>query len=165
MLLHDRRLPGGAADRRHVAQKQLGELLGRKVTIERIRINPFALSVTIGDFRIYEPDQVTPFFGFSRLYVNAELSSVFRRAPVVKEIALDVAARSRRAHQSDRRGLGRLGAAYNFSDIVARLAAVPKAPEPPPRPTRRRRASRSTTSASAIWRSSSTICRRAVTTS
>src|SRR5512144_219358 len=74
---------------RHVAQTQLGELLGRKVMIGRLRINPFALSVTVGDFRVYEPDQVTPFLLFSRLYVNAELSSVFRRAPVIKEVALD----------------------------------------------------------------------------
>src|SRR5436305_13642664 len=61
---------------RHIAQTQLAERLGRKVTVARLRINPFALSVTVGDLRIYEPDQATPFLGFSRLYVNAELSSV-----------------------------------------------------------------------------------------
>ena len=45
---------------KHVAQKQLSELLGRKVTIARLRVNPFALSVTIGDFQIAEADQTTP---------------------------------------------------------------------------------------------------------
>jgi hypothetical protein len=119
---------------RHIAQKQLADLLGRKVTIGRLRINPFALSVTVGDFRVYEPDQATPFLGFSRLYVNAQLSSVFRRAPVVKEIALDslhvhiVRTRATADAWAD------VGAAYNFSDIVARLQAMPKSPEPPPPP-------------------------------
>ncbi len=106
---------------RHVAQKQLGELLGRKVTIGRLRINPFALSVTVGDFRVYEPDQVTPFVGFSRLYVNAELSSVFRRAPVLKEIALDSLHLHVVRTKATADAWADVGAAYNFSDIVARL--------------------------------------------
>ncbi len=123
---------------RHVAQKQLGELLGRKVVIDRIRLNPFALSLTIEGFRIYETDQTTPFFGFSRLYVNAQLSSVFRRAPVLKEIAFD----GLRLHvvrtKATADAWGDLQGAYNFSDIVARMAAMPKSPEPPsPAPTPR----------------------------
>jgi hypothetical protein len=119
---------------RHVAQKQLTELLGRKVTIARLRINPFALSVTVGDFRVFEPDQATPFVAFSRLYVNAQLSSVFRRAPVIKEMALEslhvhvVRSKATAGAWAD------VGAAYNFSDIVARLQAMPKSPEPPPPP-------------------------------
>ena len=119
---------------RHVAQKQLGELLGRKVTIGRLRINPFALSVTVGDFRVYEPDQVTPFVGFSRLYVNAQLSSVLRRAPVLKEIALDSLHLHVVRTKATAEAWADVGAAYNFSDIVARLQARPKSPEPPAPP-------------------------------
>ena len=74
---------------RHVAQEQLSQLLGRKVTIARVRVNPFALSLTIGGFQIFEADQTTPFVGFGRLYVNAQLSSIYRRAPVIKELSLD----------------------------------------------------------------------------
>ena len=74
---------------RRVAEKQLSTLLGRKVTIGRIRLNPFALSLAVERFQIYEADQTTPFFGFGRLYVNAQLSSIVRRGPVVKEIALE----------------------------------------------------------------------------
>ncbi|HMF42201.1 MAG TPA: DUF748 domain-containing protein [Polyangia bacterium] len=119
---------------RHVAQKQLGELLGRKVTIGRLRINPLALSVTVGDFRIYEPDQTTPFLGFSRLYVNAEISSVFRRAPVIKEIALESLHIHLVRTKATADAWADVGAAYNFSDIVARLEAMPKSPEPPAPP-------------------------------
>jgi hypothetical protein len=72
---------------RHVAASQLSDLLGRKVSIARVRVNPFALSVTIEGFEIFEADQTTPFAGFSRLYVNAQLSSVYRRAPVIRRSA------------------------------------------------------------------------------
>jgi hypothetical protein len=119
---------------RHVAEKQLGELLGRKVGIGRIRLNPFALSLAVEDFRVFEADGTTPFFGFARLYVNAQISSVFRRAPVIQEIALE----SLRLHVVRTRATADawadVGAAYNFSDIMARLAAMPKSPEPPAPP-------------------------------
>ena len=99
---------------KHVAQKQLGELLGRKVTIERLRVNPFALSVMIGNFQIFEADQTTPFVGFRRLYVNAQLSSIYRRAPVIKEISLDGLRIQRGAPQGDARCLGRQRRSLQF---------------------------------------------------
>jgi hypothetical protein len=119
---------------RHVAEKQLGQLLGRRASIARVRVNLFALSLTVEGFQIYEPDGTTPFAGFDRLYVNAELASAVRRGPVIKELALA----GLRVHVVRERAtpeaFGDVGAAYNFSDIVARLAAAPKAPAPPPEP-------------------------------
>ncbi len=116
---------------RHLAEKQLGELLGRKVSVARVRVNPFALSLTVEGFQIFERDGTTPFVGFSRLYVNAQLSSIYRRAPVVKEVRLE----------SPRVNVVRLQAtpaawadttSYNFSDILASLSAEPAPPPPPP---------------------------------
>ncbi|MES1164518.1 MAG: DUF748 domain-containing protein, partial [Verrucomicrobiota bacterium] len=118
---------------RHVAEKQLSGLLGRKVTITRVRVNPFALSVTVEGFQVFEPDGASPFVGFRRLYVNAQLSSVYRRAPVIKEVALDglrvsiVRVKGTAEDLTD-------PADYNFSDILARLAARPAEPPPPPGP-------------------------------
>jgi hypothetical protein len=74
---------------RHVAETRLGELLGRDVKIDKLRVNPFALSVTVDGFRILEPDRRRTFAGFSRLYVNAQLSSLVRGAPVIREIRLE----------------------------------------------------------------------------
>ena len=78
---------------------------------------------------------MTPFFGFGRLYVNAQISSVFRRAPVIQEIALE----SLRLHvvraKATADAWGDLAGAYNFSDIVARLNALPRSPEPPEPPS------------------------------
>ncbi|HXI59475.1 MAG TPA: DUF748 domain-containing protein, partial [Polyangia bacterium] len=116
---------------RAIAEKQLGQLLGRRVSVARVRVNPFALSLTVEGFQIYEPGGNTPFVGFGRLYVNAQLASIYRRAPVVKEVSLE----SLRVH------VARLKAtpdgwadpaSYNFSDILARLAAMPRAPPAPP---------------------------------
>jgi Domain of Unknown Function (DUF748) len=119
---------------KHVAQKQLGELLGRRVDIGRIRVNPFALSVAVEDFQIFEADGATPFLGFGRFYVNAQMSSVFRRAPVIQELRLE----SLRLHvvrtKATSDAWADVGSAYNFSDIVARLTARPKVPQPPEAP-------------------------------
>ena len=116
---------------RSVAEKQIAQLLGRRVSIARVRFNPLALSVTVEGFQIFEPDGRTPFVGFSRLYVNAQMSSVFRRAPVIAEVGLE----SLRVHVVRQRAtpgaFTDAEAAYNFSDILARLAAQPKSPEPP----------------------------------
>ncbi|HEX4405415.1 MAG TPA: DUF748 domain-containing protein, partial [Polyangia bacterium] len=119
---------------RSVAQKQLGELLGRRVSIARIRINPLNLSLTVEGFQIFEDDGATPFASFSRLYVNAQLSSVFRGAPVIQEVALE----SLHVHvlrvKATPEAFADVDAAYNFSDILARLAAMPKKPEAKPEP-------------------------------
>jgi hypothetical protein len=118
---------------RAVAEKQLGQLLGRRVAVARVRVNPFALSLTVEGFQIYELDGNTPFVGFGRLYVNAQLASIYRRAPVIKEVSLE----SLRIH------VARLKAtpdgwadpaSYNFSDILARLAAMAKTATPAPPP-------------------------------
>lgn len=118
---------------RRVAQTQLGTLLGRKVAIERIRLNPFALSLAIEGFHIFESDGNTPFVEFKRFYVNAQLSSVYRRAPVIQEVSLD----GLRIHVERRTatagGWGDL-TTYNFSDVLARLNAGPPAPPSPPAP-------------------------------
>jgi hypothetical protein len=120
---------------RHVAEGQIAEQLGRRASIGRIRVNPFSLSVEIDDLTIYESDGKTPFVGFARFYVNAQLSSIYRRAPVVKEVSLE----GLRVHLVHLRqtadGFGDLSA-YNFSDILARLqAAAAKNPSPPSPPS------------------------------
>ena len=110
---------------RHVAEKQLGELLGRRVTVSRVRVNPFALSLTIEGLEVFEADGRTPFLGFSRLYVKVGAVSLWRRCLVVREIRCE----SLRGRVVRDKGLtmwpGSVGD-YNFSDIVARLSRPSK---------------------------------------
>ena len=68
-------------------EKQLTNISGRKVTIGAIKLNPLVLSATISNLTVHETDG-TPFIGFDSLYVNLQLSSIFRWAGTVKEIRL-----------------------------------------------------------------------------
>jgi hypothetical protein len=119
---------------RGIAEKEAGKALGRRVTIERIRLNPFALSLAIEGLQIYEADGKAPFFGWKRLYVNAQLSSAFRRAPVIKEVSLE-GLRLHVARLKDTpAGFADIENAYNFSDILTHLNSGPPKPPPPPEP-------------------------------
>jgi len=115
---------------RSQAPKRLGALLGRPVSLERVRINPFALSITLDGFRIQDPDGQA-LLAWDRLYVNARISTVFTRRLSFSTIHL--------AHPSGRVVVEK-GGRMNFSDIVERLSALPASPKPAqpeaPRPIR-----------------------------
>ena len=66
-------------------EKELSSQIGRKVTIEEIKINPLKLSATTTNLTVYETDG-EPFAGFKELLVDAELSSIVRWAVTFKEI-------------------------------------------------------------------------------
>src|SRR3569833_3765463 len=103
---------------KRVAESQARAELGRRASIGAIHVNPFALSLGIDDFQIYESDGTTPFAGWKRFYVNVQWASLLRRAPVVQEILLDgLHAHIVHTRQSEA-GVGDLSA-YNFSDILA----------------------------------------------
>jgi len=68
-------------------EKELSGQLGRKVTIEAIKLNPLALSATTANLTAYEVDG-EPFAGFKELFVNAQLASIVKWAITVKEIRL-----------------------------------------------------------------------------
>ena len=106
--------------------KRLGRLIGRQVSLERVRTNPFTLSVTLEGFLIRDRDGEA-FVGWERLHVNAQLSSVFTGTISFKRIEWT-------------KPFGRVvleqGGRLNFSDIVERLSKPgPGAKsEPPPKP-------------------------------
>lgn len=112
-------LPGWVRDQ---ARERLTDLLGREVTLERVALNPFTLSVTAEGFSVADPDTDT-LARFDRLYLNAELwSSLFHWRPWVGDLDLEgLDARLRR----DADG------ALNLDDIIARLGREdPAADEP-----------------------------------
>lgn len=61
---------------------------GREATIERVRVNPFVLSLEIDGFALIDPDGVT-LAGCERFFVNLQLSSLARWAWTFREISLD----------------------------------------------------------------------------
>ena len=64
------------------------EQLGRRAEIGEVRLNPLVLKLEIKDFRLKEADG-RPLLGFERLFVDFELSSLFRAAWTFAEIQLD----------------------------------------------------------------------------
>src|SRR5262249_30960398 len=103
-------------------ESNLAELLGRKVAVERVRINPFALSASIQGFAIKEREGDGNLFAFDELYVDFTLSSLFRFAPVIE--AVHLARPSVRAVRNEDKS-------YSFQDILDRFAARPAAPPGP----------------------------------
>jgi len=68
-------------------EDELTSQIGRKVTIEEIKLNPLALSATTKNLTVYEIDG-EPFAGFEELFVNTQLSSILKWAITFKEIRI-----------------------------------------------------------------------------
>ena len=64
------------------------ETLGRRMSVEKLRFNPYALTLDVSGLALKEPDG-SPIFSFDRLFVNFELKSLFRWAWTFAEISLD----------------------------------------------------------------------------
>jgi len=88
----------------------MSEALHRKASIDKISINPYAVSITVKGFTLEDPGQTKPFVAFDEFYVNVDLtSSLFRRALILKKITL-----TKPYVGIDRRPDG----SYNFSDLL-----------------------------------------------
>src|SRR5262245_22408048 len=73
---------------RHQLEKALAEQLGRRVTIETVRINPFALSASVRNFALKEADGSADAAGFEELSVDVAVASLLRGAVVVEAVTL-----------------------------------------------------------------------------
>lgn len=105
-----------------VLESRLSTALARKVTIEQLRINPFAISATLHGVSIGERGEGPPMLALDELYLNAETMSLLRWAPVISELKLTHPA-LRLVRNSDK--------SYNVSDLIEQALAGP--PGPPPR--------------------------------
>ncbi|NMC96968.1 MAG: DUF748 domain-containing protein, partial [Deltaproteobacteria bacterium] len=98
--------------------KKMSEALHRKASIEKVSINPYALSITLKKFSLEDPGKPKPFVAFDELYVNADLiSSLFRRALILRQITLT----------NPYVGISRKpDGSYNFSDLLPKDEEKPK---------------------------------------
>ncbi|ACB76357.1 DUF748 domain-containing protein [Opitutus terrae] len=110
-------------------EKRLSQELGRRVTIEKLRLNPYTLSVTLENFAIMEPDGVTRFLGWQRLYVNFDALSSLWGSWVLGDIELD---------RFDARVVLQADGTFSFADLLKRFTPTTPAPTPsePARPIR-----------------------------
>jgi len=111
---------------RSVASKQLTRHLDREVSIRKVKLNPFALSVTVDGLLIKDKDG-EPFVSWDEVYVNFQLSSFFGKAWVFKEISTT---------KPFVRVQMNPDGTFNFSDIISKFStnspnAAPKEPARP----------------------------------
>jgi hypothetical protein len=102
---------------------QLGEVLHRPVSVERVSINPYNLSLKFDGVAVQEKGGGETVAGFDSLYVNLESASLLRGGPVLSEIRL----------AGPKVKLVRLAAQrYNFSDLIDEFLAKPESDATPP---------------------------------
>ena len=94
----------------------LSEKLHREVTIEQIRLNPYAMTATIRGFLLKERQSQATAVSFDELHVNLELRSVLRLSPVIKELRL-VKPYVNLVRNEDSK--------YNFQDIIDEFTSGP----------------------------------------
>ena len=97
---------------RSLAVKQLSRQLDREVSIEKIRLNPFALSTTIRGLLIKDKDG-QPFISWDEVYVNLELASCFGHPWIFKEVSTSNTFIRVQMNQDY---------SLNFSDLVAKFS-------------------------------------------
>lgn len=91
---------------------KLSENLKRDVIIEKVTINPYSLTTSINGFVIKEKSGNT-FVSVKRLFANLSLSSIFKFAIVVSEIAVDKPYINIIQYKTD---------TFNFSDILSDIS-------------------------------------------
>lgn len=109
---------------KRVIENSATQALGRTVQVARVDFSPWSLELTLHDLRVAQAAGDVPQLQVSRIYIDAELQSLLRLAPVVDAVQVD-APQLRIAHL----GAGR----YDVDDILARLqppaAASPGDPQ------------------------------------
>jgi len=116
---------------KHYLVKGLSEKLHRQVTIDDIKVNPFALTVLIKGFTIKERSSSEVFVSFSELFLDLQAESIYQRGPILREIRL--------ANPYVRIVRNDDGTTYNFSDLLQEFSAPagpPKKEEKDAKPPR-----------------------------
>ncbi|MGB5156966.1 DUF748 domain-containing protein [Desulfobacterium sp. N47] len=92
-----------------ILTKKLSESLHRKVSIEKIKTNPYIISARIKGLTIKDQQDQEIFASISELYVNVQTESLLKRALVIKEISIS------KPYVNIKRKTSQL---YNFSDLI-----------------------------------------------
>lgn len=95
--------------------KQVPPLLHRNVTVEKVRVNPYVLSLGIYGLKLTETNGAE-FAGVGEFYANLQLSSLFKSAWVLDEVRIG----------SPSATLVRVGElTFNFSNLLTNTAPAP----------------------------------------
>ncbi|MCK4347496.1 MAG: DUF748 domain-containing protein [Thermoplasmatales archaeon] len=68
---------------------KLSQSLQQVVSIEKLRMNPYVLSVSIENFTLKENEETEPFASFGKCYVNLQSKSLFKKSFIFKELLIE----------------------------------------------------------------------------
>ncbi len=102
-------------------ETELSSQLHRKTSIEQVRINPFALSITLQGLSVKQSGNDGEALQISEVYASVSTATLFRWAPVLNRIRLTA------PHLSLVRNADKT---YNYQDLIDELLAKPAAPTP-----------------------------------
>ena len=106
---------------KRVLEKEVSEQIGRKLSVASITVNPYSLSVSLDGIAIEGRDGAAPFLEIESVFVDAELSSIFRAAPVLASLQV-TRPKLRLVRNADK--------TYSISDIIEKILAKPSSPDP-----------------------------------
>lgn len=104
---------------RQTAVEQLGQTLGRRVTLDGVEFKPLQLQLGLHGLTVYEADGQRPFIQLGQARLHLSWATLRHLAPVVESLQL-TAPQVHLARLDSQR--------WNYSDIVARMAAQPAQP-------------------------------------
>jgi uncharacterized protein involved in outer membrane biogenesis len=99
----------------------LSDKLHREVSIEQLRFNPYTMKATVRGFLMKERQAQTPAMSFDELVINLEFQSLWRLAPVIKQLRLV------KPYVSVVRDENRK---YNYQDLIDEFTGGPPGPTP-----------------------------------
>ncbi|MEY2683255.1 MAG: hypothetical protein RJA09_399 [Pseudomonadota bacterium] len=109
-------------------EKQGSAALGRQVSVEKLDIRPWSLELAVHGLRIGAADGAPagspPLLTAQRVYIDAELQSLLRWAPVIDALVLEQP-RVHLAHWGEGR--------YSIDDVLSKLMQPTSKPSQPPR--------------------------------
>lgn len=100
---------------------ELTKKLHRDVTIAQLKINPYAMTMTLRGFVMKEPQSQRTAVSFDELFVNLDIRSLFRFAPVVEELRLATPYVNLVRNEDGK---------YNFQDLIDEMTSGPSGPTP-----------------------------------
>ena len=99
-----------------ILTKKLSENLHREVTIKQIKINPYALSVTVRGLMVKDQATSEAFVSCEEIFLNLQTLSALRMALILKEIRLTKPFIKVTRHPD---------LSYNFSDLLEKKESKP----------------------------------------
>lgn len=109
---------------KRLAIEQTQQKIGRQLEIADLGFSPLTLTLTANGVSLLEADRKTPMLKLKTVVLSLSISSLFRGALVMDEVQIDAPTLHIVRTSADVYGR------YNFSDILERIAALPKSAEP-----------------------------------